>query len=226
MNNPSTALVLGSTGLIGSYVLSKLLVDPQWQSVTAITRRALNHDHPRLNNPVMPLDEMGQHKSLFAVDAVFCCLGTTMGQAGSKEAFRQVDLEYPLLAAQLALSMGVKHFLVVSAVNADVRGLSFYARTKGEMEQQLESLGFEHLTIARPSLLTGERQDFRFGEVMGNKALALVKPLFAAAKPRWMPIAGEQVAAALVSVARNPGQPGTRRLYYRDFVAVEPAVID
>ncbi len=148
-----------------------------------------------------------------AIDQVFCALGTTMRQAGSAEAFRRVDFEYPVALARAALACGVRHFLLVTAVGAAPNSRFFYNRVKGEVEAAITALGFRSVTIARPSLLLGPRREPRLGEQLG-KVLGLLSP------PRWRPVQAAQVARALVEAAKRD-LPGVRILENRDLRAAQ-----
>ncbi len=130
-----------------------------------------------------------------AADHVFCALGTTIRQAGSRAAFREVDLKYPVALARAALLLGARHFLLVSAVGAAPGSRVFYNRVKGEVEAAIAALGFRSVTVARPSLLLGPRPEPRVGEQVG-KILGLLAP------PRWRPVAAARVARALVDAAK------------------------
>jgi uncharacterized protein YbjT (DUF2867 family) len=141
-------------------------------------------------------------------DQVFCALGTTMRDAGSQAAFRRVDLEYPVALARAARQRGVRHFLLVSAVGASPTSRAFYNRVKGEVEAAITSIGFPALTIARPSLLLGQRSERRFGEQVG-KVLGMVAPA------PWKPVPAMRVARALVEAARRDAS-GIRILENRE----------
>lgn len=216
----ASALVLGATGLTGSLVVRELLDDSFWQTVRVIARRDPGPVSGRLDVRILELEEMGRQPDAFAVDAVFCCLGTTRARAGSAGAFRRVDHDACIEAGRLAREQGVRHFLVVSAVNADANSPLLYPRTKGEMEKELEALGFPALTIARPSLLQGARDERRRLESLGLGAMKLSRPLFPRVTEKWWPVEAEVVARALVHAAREPGQPPVRRLWYRDLHAL------
>lgn len=194
-------LVLGATGLVGGEALKLLLDDPAFARVVVLGRRSL--DWPagsarpeKLHEVVVPLDRMGERPEAFAVDQVLCALGTTIRVAGSQEAFRRVDHDYPLEAARLALAGGATHYLVVSALGASAASRIFYNRVKGEVERGLRALPFRALTIARPSLLLGARAEFRLGEEVA-KTLGWMVP------GKYRPIAAGDVAAALVRAARE-----------------------
>lgn len=213
-----TALVLGATGLIGGLLLDELLASNDYGRVTAITRKPFSRQADGLENRVMSLDDMADADDAFAVDDVFCCLGSTIRQAGSREAFRRVDFDYCVKAAQLAASRGAKQFLMVSAVNADPRGMSFYARVKGEAEQAVASAGVPSVVFMQPSLLRGARSEFRLGEELGQKAFALMTPLVGWTRASWLPVDASDVARAMAAAALAGAPAGVSRLRYADII--------
>ncbi|WP_417661981.1 oxidoreductase [Pseudomonas sp.] len=159
---PQHILLAGATGLTGEHLLDRLLNEPTVKRLLAPTRRALA-EHAHLENPVGELlDVLPQLSG--QVDTAFCCLGTTIKQAGSKEAFRAVDHDLVLAFAQRARDLGARHLLVVSALGADANSSVFYNQVKGQAEEALKQQGWPQLTIARPSLLIGPRAEFRLGE--------------------------------------------------------------
>ena len=159
-----TALLAGSTGLIGGQLLELLLADNRYTDVIAISRKPLDASHHKLRNIVADATSLEQHKGQLAADDVFCCLGTTMGQAKTKEAFKQVDFDYPVLLAKLSRERGAKQYLLVSALGANKTSVIFYNRVKGLAEEAIASIGFESYHILRPSLLVGPRTEHRAGE--------------------------------------------------------------
>lgn len=147
-------------------------------------------------------DRLDARRELFAVDQVICALGTTIKRAGSQQAFRRVDFDYPLAIARLALGRGARHLLLVSALGASASSRVFYSRVKGELEEALGALGYPALTIVRPSLLLGDREEFRLGEEIA-KRFAWMAPA------AYRPVQARDVAAALVRAARED-RPGRR----------------
>ena len=192
----TSALILGATGLVGSELLDHLLDDPAYDRVVVVARRPTGKSHPKLDEQIFELGDMEKHADVFAVQRIFCALGTTIGKAGSQERFRIIDHDYPLLAAKLGRSRGARHFLLVSALGASSRSKVFYNRVKGEVEADLRSLVYPSLTIARPSLLLGSRDEFRFGEAFA-KLFAWMLP------PRWRGIRASTVARALIVLANE-----------------------
>jgi uncharacterized protein YbjT (DUF2867 family) len=159
-----TALVAGATGLIGSQLLDLLLNDDNYNKVIAPTRKPLDIKHPKLVNPVIDFNKLSEQSKELVADDVFCCLGTTMKQAKSKEAFRKVDFEYPLALARITKESGAQKFLLVSALGANAKSSIFYNHVKGEAEKAISAQDFKSTHIFRPSLLMGPRKEQRSGE--------------------------------------------------------------
>jgi uncharacterized protein YbjT (DUF2867 family) len=192
-----TAWIAGATGLVGAHCLSLLLASPRFTRTVAFTRRPLPRSEPGYENRVVDFDELPATADATRVDVAFCCLGTTMKQAGSQAAFRRVDYEYAVTFARFALASGASHFVMVSALGADLRSRVFYNRVKGEAEAAVSELGFEQVTIVRPSLLIGDRAELRLGE--------RVAAPFAKLLPRSVRgIEASTVGAALVALADRP----------------------
>ncbi|QRY81350.1 oxidoreductase [Pseudomonas sp. PDNC002] len=186
---PTNILLAGATGLTGEHLLDRMLNEPTVKRVVAPARRPLA-EHPRLQNPVGPLAELIPQLT-GSVDTVFCCLGTTLKEAGSEEAFRSVDFDLPLALGARGLELGARHYIVVSALGADSKSSIFYSRVKGELEDALRQQGWPQLTIARPSLLLGQREEIRLAELLaapfsrmlpgklhGIEAIALARALW------------------------------------------------
>ena len=210
------ALVAGATGLVGQELVRQLAADRTWAEVRALMRRAPHSGPSGLPVVWLQVDysRLEPAPAWAEADHVFCALGSTMRQAGSAAAFRQVDVEYPLALARAALSRGAHHFLLVSAVGAAPTSRFLYNRVKGEIEAAITSLGFRSVTIARPSLLLGSRREPRLGEQLG-KVLGILAP------PRWRPVPAARVARALVLAAKRDA-PGVHILENRDLrVAAE-----
>jgi uncharacterized protein YbjT (DUF2867 family) len=200
------ALVVGATGLVGGEIVDALVRDQGVAEVRALVRRSLDRWTPtsRLRELIADFDALDAHPDRFRVDEVFCALGTTIRKAGSQDAFRRVDLDYPFAVARLAHAQGARHFLLVSALGADARSRIFYSRVKGELEDAVRAVGYASVTIARPSVLIGAREELRAGELV-MKRLGYVLPA------AWKPVHARQVALALVRAARA-GRPGVEIL--------------
>lgn len=192
-------LLLGATGLVGRTTLRLLLNDPAFGRVVVLTRRPLPLELRRsgatLEEHIVDFHRLRDYAHLMDVEKVICAIGTTIKKAGSREAFREVDFEYPTIVAERSRAHDARHFLLVSALGADPRSRFFYNRVKGDLEDRLRSLAFPGLTILRPSLLLGDREEFRLGEEVAKKLSMLI--------PRhYKPIPAAQVALALVNSAK------------------------
>lgn len=213
-----TALVLGASGLVGRQCLRRLLDSGAYRRVTVLTRRSLGVQHPCLHeimaDPLVPQD----HSDAFQVDHVFCALGTTLRQAGSRAAFRHVDEALVVQAGQLAVVAGVRRFMVVSALNANPRSPFFYARVKGQMERQLAQAGLPLLVFMQPSLLLGERDRRRSAEALGGWLYQKAAPAAAWSRASWLPVSAGLVAEAMLGMALTGPSSGIYRLRYRDFL--------
>ena len=197
-------MLVGATGLVGEAALQRALASPRVQQVVAPTRRPLA-PHPKLVNPVVDFDTLPADADWWRVDAVACALGTTIRDAGSQDAFRRVDHDYPLAIARQVHAHGATTFVLVSAMGADADSRLFYSRTKGEVEEALAALGFASLTLLRPGLLGGERRQHRGGE---RFALRVMGALDGVLPQRYRIIPAERVADALLQAALDapPGR--------------------
>ena len=195
-----TALVIGATGLVGEETLKQLLNSAQYSKVIGLTRRPLDIKHAKLENPVVDFDKPGQYSSIKA-DDVYCAMGTTIGKAGSQAAFRRVDFEIPLLVAKLALDNGAAKFILVSSMGADAKSMVFYSRTKGELEQALAQLKYKAVLIFRPSILLGNRKEYRAGEAIGRFAAEKLSFLFAGPLAKYKGTPVDLLAKAMIKEA-------------------------
>jgi uncharacterized protein YbjT (DUF2867 family) len=199
--NKRKALVIGATGFVGRKVVTMLLNNEQYEKVTVLVRRSLNIKNAKLNEQIIDFDKMNDYLSLFRVHDVFCCLGTTIKKAKSKENFEKVDLDYPLSAAILAKENGVEKFLVISAMGANSNSKIYYNKVKGELENRLKMIGLDSLHIFRPSLLLGEREEFRLGERVGEYLMKGLGFILVGPLKNYRGITGEKVASAMMQVA-------------------------
>jgi uncharacterized protein YbjT (DUF2867 family) len=193
-----TALVLGATGLIGNLLTHQLLESPQYETVKVLVRSSLKWKHPRLQEVTFDFEH--PNGLLAQADDIFCCLGTTMKKAGSKEAFKKVDYQYPMDIARLGLENGAKQFSIVTAMGADPDSSFFYNRVKGEVERDLRALNFPALLIFRPSLLLGNRGENRLGERLAEGAMRLFSPLIPA---KYKGVEASKVASAMLVTAQQ-----------------------
>ncbi|WP_420149831.1 oxidoreductase [Spirosoma sp.] len=193
-----TALVLGATGLVGESLTHQLVDSPFYSNVKVLVRKPLSWQHPRLQEIQFDFDH--PNGLLTKADDIFCCLGTTIKKAGSREAFRKVDYQYPLDIARLSLANGAQQFAIVTAVGADAKSSIFYNRVKGEIERDLASLPYSTLLIFRPSLLLGERAENRFGERVATTFMKLFNPII---PDKYKGVEASKVANAMLQTMQQ-----------------------
>lgn len=172
----TSLLIAGATGLTGGQVLESALADCRIKRVVAPTRRPLP-PHPKLENPLVDFERLPVAAAWWIVDAAVCALGTTRSIAGSSAAFRQVDYDYPLTIARLVRERGARHFGLVSSSGANPKSALLYTRTKGELEAAVARLSFPSLTIVRPGLIGGDRDEPRLAERVTGVLLRAFTPL-------------------------------------------------
>lgn len=198
-----TALLLGATGLVGGHCLDLLLNDPAYGKVSTLGRRPLSREHQKLEHHVIDFERLPDFASVMNAQDVFCGLGTTIKKAGSKENFRRVDFTYQYEVARLASEQRAEHLLLVSSLGADARSSIFYNRVKGELEDAVSKLAFNGVSIFRPSLLLGERTEFRLGESVAELPMRYVSFLMVGPLRKYRPVHAHAVAAAMIKIAKE-----------------------
>jgi uncharacterized protein YbjT (DUF2867 family) len=196
-----TALIIGATGLVGEVCLTLLLENKAYEKVIALTRKPLNISNPKLTNHVVDFDNLEVSKALIKADDVFCAMGTTIGKAGSKEAFRKVDFDYPHKIAETALWNGAQKFILVSSAGADANSSIFYSKVKGELENAVSEMKYKSVIILRPSILLGNRKELRRGEAIGQMFAAKFSFLFAGPLAKYRGTPASYVAEAMIKTA-------------------------
>lgn len=194
--------MIGATGLVGSQLLLALLADQRVGKVIALGRRKTRTDHPKLEEQVIDFATPDAWSPLVQGDVAFSALGTTLKQAGSQAAQKVIDHDYQLAFARAAAKNGVPGYVLVSAASANPKSTMFYSRIKGELDQQVQQLGFQRVRIMRPSLLVGDREKPRPGERIGSVMLRALNTVGIARKYRE--ISGAVVAQAMINAAFDP----------------------
>ena len=213
-----TALVAGATGLVGGHVKALLLASADYARVTVLVRKPLGEAHAKLKELVVDFEKLADHAADFAVDDVYACLGTTIKVAGSQEKFRRVDHDYTVAVAELAKKAGASRLALVSSVGATgptEKGGNFYLRVKGETEKDVRALGYDTLSIARPSLLVGDRKESRPLEAAGIGVARALAFTMVGGLRGYRPIEAKTVAAGLVRATLD-GAPGVRELAFAE----------
>lgn len=202
------ALIAGATGLVGRELLALLMADAACREVHSLVRKPSAQTHAKLRNHLVDFTKLGtasaQDLPLPRLNEVYICLGTTIKVAGSQEAFRAVDFDAVLAVARAGIAQGATKLGVISAMGASSSSSVFYSRTKGEMEDAVSKLGYQSVSIARPSFLAGDRealqQDARSGEKIALIAMNLFSPLIPS---NYKAVQAADVAASLLRQVRK-----------------------
>jgi uncharacterized protein YbjT (DUF2867 family) len=208
-----TALLFGATGLVGGEVLKRILQDPAYEKIKIFVRHRPGVNSEKIEVYMADFNNWSRFEHMISGDDLFCCLGTTIKKAGTKEAFRKIDLEVPAKLAEIASKNGVINFFVISSIGADDKSSNLYLRTKGEMELAVKKYKFQQLAIFRPSLLLGERREFRIGETAGKVIMKLAHPFLLGNLKRYRPIKAATVAKAMIAIASGRNED---RVYESD----------
>ena len=197
-----TATLVGATGLIGSYLLKELLNEPYFDTVRILIRRPIDITHPKLEKKIVDFND--SDSLLVAVsnsDVLFCAIGSTMKKVkGDKEAYRKIDFDIPVKLARFCKMTGCEHFILVSSAGANSKSDNFYQRLKAETDEAVKSVGLQTIHIMRPSLLLGERKEFRLGENIGKAVMTSLSFLIPA---KYKAIQGKDVAKVMLALSKK-----------------------
>lgn len=195
-----TALLFGGTGAVGREVLHLLINDHRYDKVIVFSRKVIPIEHPKLEIILDALSDLDRIADKIRGEDLFCCVGTTSRKAGSREAFKKVDLDIPVNLARIACENGVDGFIVISSVGAGSKKAGFYLSVKTEMEDQVIQFDFKRLAIVRPSLLLSDRDEFRFGEEAGKALNKLLGWAMTGRLEKYRGIRTDDVARAMISI--------------------------
>jgi len=198
-----TAILFGGSGLVGGFCLDLLLESPIYAKVISFGRKKLNKEHKKLEQIVIDFDKLSESENLIQGNDLFCTIGTTIKKAGSQEAFRKVDFEYPKEIATIAARNGVSQIILVSSVGADANSKVFYSQVKGELEDAIKELPFWGIHILRPSMLLGKRGESRPLEKIGIIFSKGIDFLMGDLLGKYQPVKAEDVAKAMVLEAQS-----------------------
>jgi len=196
---PHQVILVGASGLIGSHLLTSLIESAEISRILLILRRPLNITNPKVRELIVNFDELEQYASEIKGDIIYSCLGTTTAATPDSNLYRKIDLEYPLNLARIGAENGIRQFHLVSSMGANVNSSSSYLKLKGELEEKLKELSLESLHIYQPSLLTGNRREYRLGEKIAAPIFKLIEPLLIGPLKKYRSIKAEIVARAMLN---------------------------
>lgn len=198
------AIIAGATGLVGNNLLHQLLDHPDYTKVTALIRKKIPLQHPKLKQLVLDFDSLEDYKKDIKGDVVFCVLGTTKNKTPDKEQYRKIDYQYPLDIAFIAQQNGVSQYHLVSALGANEKSFIFYSKLKGEVERDLKTIPFKAIHIYQPSLLDGKRKEQRSAERAMIGLMRILNPLLIGNLKKYRSIKVEKVALAMLRQSLKP----------------------
>ena len=201
-----TAIILGATGLTGSILLQKLIADNNYTSTKLFSRSLSKVSSNKVVEFIVDLQKPTTFAKDFIADEVFCCIGTTAAKTKDMKQYKAIDFGIPVTAATLAKKNGIPSYLVVSAMGANASSVVFYNKIKGEMEQAILALNIEKTHILRPSLIGGNRTEFRLGERIGQGMMSLLNPLFVGSLQKYKMIHPDAIATCLLKLANSRHQ--------------------
>ncbi|WP_421799226.1 NAD(P)H-binding protein [Haliscomenobacter sp.] len=213
-----TATLIGATGLIGSQILQQLIDDADFRKIKVLVRRPFKFVHPKIELIQLDFgDEVAYQAAIAGSDVVFCSVGTTLKQVNSDMvAYRKIDYDIPVNAARFCVATGCPKFLLVSSIGANSQSSNFYLKLKGEVEEKVGSLGIPSVAVFRPSMLLGERAEFRLGEKVGQALMGVLG--FMIPKP-YKAIDVKMVAKAMIAVAKKE-TPGLEFYTYAEMLSL------
>ena len=200
-----TAVVIGATGLIGHILVEKLLEDDTFKKVRVLVRHATEISHHKLEEKIVDFNMPADFKDKFGQgEVIFCCVGTTQKKVGGdKAAYRKVDVDIPVNSARIGFENNFKKFLMVSSVGADENSRNFYLKMKGEAEKTISRIGFDSTWFFRPSILLGERNEFRSGEKIAKGLMRVFSRLLVGGYKKYRAIDAGNVAAAMINESKK-----------------------
>lgn len=193
-----SALVIGASGLVGSALVKQLSEDGNYTSIRILVRKYIDFNNPKVEQIIFDFDK--PLNNVLIANDIFCCLGTTIRKAGSKDAFKKVDYFYPLETAKTALRNGAEKFALVSSMGANKKSSIFYSRIKGEIEEAISQLNYQALYIFRPSMLLGNRNEFRLGELAGKGIMTAFSFIIPA---KYKAVHADKVAASMIQYMKS-----------------------
>ncbi len=215
--NRLIALIAGGTGLVGGHLISELEGNMTYSEIRVLARKPVLYNHPKTKLYLTDFNDIKEISSLFTgVDVFYCCLGTTIKKAGSKDAFRSIDFDLVKRLAEMAVITGIPNMACISSTGADKESRNFYLKIKGEMEEALLQMNFNKLIIVRPSIILGSRNESRFGEKVLLFSLVLFSFLLVGRLKKYRPIPAPFIARAMIILISGYN---IRKIYENDELA-------
>ena len=202
-----SAIILGATGLTGSYVLKKLLNNSNYTEIIVFSRRPLDIEDQKLKVIECDLLNLEEQKDLFKADEVYVCIGTTNNKTPNKKIYREIDFGIPVTTAQLCRENRIDNLIVMSSLGANSKSSVFYTKTKGEMEESVLEMEIQNTYLLRPAMIMGPRKEKRMGEALGKMITFLINPLLVGSLKKYKGIHTETIAQAMINLCNGKRYP-------------------
>jgi uncharacterized protein YbjT (DUF2867 family) len=197
-----TALVFGSTGLVGSYLVKELLDNPEYTAIKTFVRKPTGNNHPKLSEHYIDFENIAKSSDLLKGDELFICLGTTLKKAGSVANMEKIDRDLPVSIAAICRKNEVQKIAVVSSIGAKASSKNYYLRIKGEMENEIMLLPFSQVVLLRPSIILGKRNESRLAESISKEVMKVAGYLLFGKLKKYRAIHAKTIARAMISIIR------------------------
>ena len=198
-----TALIFGSTGLVGSNLLTLLIKDYYYTAIKIFARSKVNINDPKVEIINLDFNKLNEYSHLIKGDDCFFCIGTTKKQTPNKDEYRNIEYNFPVNIGKIAKNNNVRSFMYVSSLGSNPNTKNTYLKNKGEAEEFLKKLNFSQLSIIRPSFLLGDRNEFRLGEIIGKNIYKKLSFLFQGSLRKFRAIESKNVAKAMIVISKN-----------------------
>jgi len=198
-----TALIFGSTGLVGSNLLTLLIKDDYYTAIKIFARSKVNINDPKVEIINLDFNKLNEYSHLIKGDDCFFCIGTTKKKTPNNDEYRNIEYNFPVNIAEIAKNNNVRSFMYVSSLGSNPNTKNTYLKNKGEAEEFLKKLNFSQLSIIRPSFLLGDRNEFRLGEIIGKNIYKKLSFLFQGSLRKFRAIESKNVAKAMIVISKN-----------------------
>jgi len=198
-----TAIVFGATGLTGKFLVKELILNEQYIKIKIFNRTLQNYSHPQIEEVKIDFSNLAEYANEFTANDVFCCLGTTIKKAGSKEKFFAIDHDLPVEIANICSNNKCESFIAISSLGANYKSSNNYLKTKGLMESDILKFNFDYIAFVRPSMLLGPREESRFGETISKIIMNIFGLLLIGKLRKYKAIHVKLVARAMINIANQ-----------------------
>ncbi len=200
------AVVFGATGLVGKYLVEELIDNQEYSLIKVFGRGEYQAKSGKIEYHRIDFDTPDSWSGQVTGDDLFICLGTTIRKAGSVAMVERIDRDYPASIARIAAENGIRRVAVVSSMGANAASRNYYMRIKGQMEERIKIAGIPKTLIVRPSMLMGDRAEFRFAELLAKGVMTVINPLMTGSARKYRGIHGRTVARAMIKLLNSPSE--------------------